>query len=71
LTSAWPESYRQQLNENQENGYQVEVKNAYFEWVPAKYIDQYISDIGALEKADIERLASEGEELEKRIFGDL
>jgi translation initiation factor 2B subunit (eIF-2B alpha/beta/delta family) len=71
LTNAWPESYKQQLKESQENGYQVEVKNAYFEWVPAKYIDQYISEVGLLGKDDIVKLGSESEELEERIFGDL
>jgi len=71
LTNAWPENYRQQLKENQENGYQVEVKNAYFEWVPAKYIDQHVSEVGLLEKEDIATLGKESEDLENRIFGDL
>lgn len=71
LTDAWPVSYRQRLKENQENGYQVEVKNGYFEWVPAKYVDQHISEAGPLAKENIIRLAEESEELEKRIFGDL
>ncbi|PMD41944.1 nagb/rpia/CoA transferase-like protein [Hyaloscypha variabilis F] len=71
LTDAWPESYRQQLKENQENGYQVEVKNAYFEWVRLGRIDQHITEVGLLEAEDIARLAKESEELENRIFGDL
>jgi translation initiation factor 2B subunit (eIF-2B alpha/beta/delta family) len=71
LTNAWPESYVQQLRENYQNGYQIEVKNAYFEWVPARYIDQHITEVGPLEREDIERLGGESEELEERIFGDL
>jgi len=71
LTNAWPESYRQQLKENQENGYQIKVKNAYFEWVPSRYIDQHISEVGMLEKEDIASLGKESEDLENRIFSDL
>jgi translation initiation factor 2B subunit (eIF-2B alpha/beta/delta family) len=71
LTGAWPSVYREQLKENQGQGYQVEVKNAYFEWVPAKYIDQHISELGALSSEEIQRLGNESRELEKRIFGDL
>lgn len=71
LTSGWPEIYRQQLKKKQENGYQIEVKNAYFEWVPARYINQYISEVGRLEGEDIERLGRDSDELEERIFGDL
>ena len=47
------------------------MKNAYFEWVPARYIDQHISETGPLKMEDIEQLASESEKLEARIFGDL
>jgi translation initiation factor 2B subunit (eIF-2B alpha/beta/delta family) len=71
LTSGWPKSYMQQLKEHQENGYQIEVKNAYFEWIPARYINQYISEVGTLEGKDIERLGRASDELEERIFSDL
>jgi len=71
VTNAWPAAYLEQLKKRQAEGYQVEVKNAYFEWVPAEYIDQYISEEGPLSQEDIVRLGSESEELEHRIFGDL
>lgn len=71
LTRAWPTAFVEQLQESRKRGYQVEVKNAYFEWVPAKYIDKYISEVGPLSREDIVRLGNESEELEKRLFGDL
>lgn len=71
LTRAWPTAFVEQLKESQRRGYQVEVKNAYFEWVPAKYIDEYISEVGPLSREDIARLGNESEELERRLFGDL
>ena len=71
LTRAWPSRFIYELKEARDQGYNVEVKNAYFEWVPAKFINTYISDVGELKLKDIERLGKESEELEKRIFGGL
>jgi translation initiation factor 2B subunit (eIF-2B alpha/beta/delta family) len=71
LTRAWPSTYSELLKKNQGQGYHVEVKNVYFEWVQAKYIDQHISELGALSREEILRLGTESEDLEKRIFGDL
>lgn len=71
MTSAWPPSLVDDLKLNQGQGIPVEVKNRYFEWVPAEYIDQYISEEGPLNKEDIARLSGESEELEKRLFGTL
>ena len=71
VTNVWPSSVTAALMEKQAKGFQVEVKNAYFEWVPATYIDLYVSEKGALTMEDIKRLSVEGEELEKRIFRDV
>jgi translation initiation factor 2B subunit (eIF-2B alpha/beta/delta family) len=71
VTKAWPSGYAQALQERQEMGYELSVKNAYFEWIPAAYIDGYVSEEGLLTVQDITRLSKEKAELEDRIFGDL
>jgi translation initiation factor 2B subunit (eIF-2B alpha/beta/delta family) len=71
LMDAWPTASVAGIKEKRMQGFQVEVKNAYFEWVPAGFIYRYISEQGILTKEDIEKLGAESEELEKRLFGDL
>jgi translation initiation factor 2B subunit (eIF-2B alpha/beta/delta family) len=71
LTSVWPSHYVKDLEANQAKGFQVQVKNAYFEWVPADYIDLYITEEGVMERSSIEKLAEDSKELEERVFGDL
>lgn len=71
ITKAWPSSYSTALQQKREKGFCVEVKNAYFEWVPAAYVDQYISEEGPLRAQDITRLSQEKAELEERLFSDL
>jgi translation initiation factor 2B subunit (eIF-2B alpha/beta/delta family) len=71
VTRAWPSNYTLALQEKQATGYQVSVKNVYFEWVPAAYIDRYISDEGSLTAQDITRLSKEQAELEDKLFRDL
>jgi translation initiation factor 2B subunit (eIF-2B alpha/beta/delta family) len=71
VTKAWPSGYKTTLEERKEIGYRVEVKNAYFEWVPAAYIDQYITEEGVLTMQDIQQISEKKVALEERIFGDL
>lgn len=49
----------------------VRVKNVYFEWVPAKYIDHYICETGILSVADIKKQSEWVLNAERRLFGDL
>lgn len=49
----------------------VTIKNVYFEWVPANYIDHYICESGILSVADIKRQSEWVMRTEQRIFGDL
>jgi translation initiation factor 2B subunit (eIF-2B alpha/beta/delta family) len=71
LTDAWPSKTIAQLKKDQAKGFNIQVKNAYFEWVPHGYIDQYITERGPLDENGIGELAVESEALEKRIFSDL
>lgn len=71
LTAAWPATYLEQLETSRKLGFNVDIKNAYFEWVPSKYIDHYVSEKGLLEVEDILRLGEESKALQAKIFGDL
>ena len=51
--------------------FRVEIRNAYFEWVPAKWIDAYISEERVLGISDVGRLAKQSKELEDNILNDL
>lgn len=50
---------------------EIQVKNVYFEWVPAKYIDAYITEKGAMSTQEIREAATRIAELENRMFEDL
>ena len=71
LISAWPSNERSKLEEKRSLGFDLEFKNAYFEWVPSQYIDFYISEEGALEVREIAKLSADRINLEKRLFVDL
>lgn len=71
VISAWPSSVAEGLAESRTKGFQVEIKNPYFDWVPARYIDEYITERGVVTVEDIRRLSVDSEELEKRILADV
>jgi translation initiation factor 2B subunit (eIF-2B alpha/beta/delta family) len=71
VISVWPTSVVTGLAKNRKEGYRIVVKNAYFEWVPSKYIDEYITEQGRLGIEDIRKLSVESEELEKTLFADV
>ncbi|KKY15872.1 putative translation initiation factor eif-2b subunit family protein [Phaeomoniella chlamydospora] len=50
---------------------QVKVENIYFEWVPAKYIDAYVSDEGVIGRQEIWDKSLEIGRLEEEVFGQL
>ncbi|PVH78940.1 nagb/rpia/CoA transferase-like protein [Cadophora sp. DSE1049] len=70
ITSSWPADVRSKVESKHQDA-RIKVKNEYFEWVPAKYIDVHITEQGILLAEDISRLGFEKVELEKRLFGDL
>lgn len=49
----------------------VEVKNIYFEWVPADLIDAYLSEEGTLDVKAIQQKAQQVKEKAERYFGSL
>jgi translation initiation factor 2B subunit (eIF-2B alpha/beta/delta family) len=64
LSAAWAPDTRNKLEE-MEN---VDVFGEWFEWVPAKFVDSYITELGILGLGDVERVAREIRELEEYIF---
>lgn len=64
LSSAWAPDARNKLEEQDS----VEVFGEWFEWVPAKYVDSYVTEYGVLELSDVERVAREIQELDEYIF---
>ena len=71
MVVAWPNGMYGQLQGQRDRKFMVEVKNAYFEWVEAKWIDTYISEEGVLGISDIERLGKLSKEIEDGVFSDL
>ena len=70
VTRSWPVDVRSKVGSGGQD-FRIRVKNEYFEWVPAKYIDAHITEQGMLPVEEIGKLGIETVELEKRLFGDL
>lgn len=49
----------------------VNVKNVYFEWVPATMVDVYLTEDGVEGTEDVERWAGEVRQKADRFFDDL
>jgi translation initiation factor 2B subunit (eIF-2B alpha/beta/delta family) len=64
LSSAWAPDTRNKLEELDN----VDMFGEWFEWVPAKFVDSYITELGILELGDVESVAKEIQELEEYIF---
>ena len=48
----------------------VKIKNNYFEWVPAKYIDCYICELGSVDLKTIKEQSHRAEAAESRLLND-
>ena len=70
MIGAWPKGLFEELKEKRKLNFKVRVKNAYFEWVTARWIDTYISEEGVLSIQDIDRLGKQSKELEDTVFSD-
>ncbi|KUJ11386.1 nagb/rpia/CoA transferase-like protein [Mollisia scopiformis] len=71
IINAWPLVLQSDLYMKETLGAQVKVKNEYFEWVPARFVDHYITEKGLWGVEEIAKAAAELEEREKRLFGEL
>jgi translation initiation factor 2B subunit (eIF-2B alpha/beta/delta family) len=68
MMEAWGDDARRELQGRIDNG-SVEVFGEWFEWVPAEYVDGYVTENGTLDSAGVERVADEIGELRETIFG--
>jgi translation initiation factor 2B subunit (eIF-2B alpha/beta/delta family) len=67
LMGAWAEQTRNGLEAKVEEGV-VEVYGEWFEWVPAEYVDVYVTEIGELRTEDVEEFSRKIGELKGKIF---
>ena len=70
LTKHWPSASALKVTSDQWKS-TVKVKNVYFEWVPARYIDSYVSEIGVLNLEGIRSQSMHVTKMEEEMFGDL
>ncbi|KFY21517.1 hypothetical protein V491_02973, partial [Pseudogymnoascus sp. VKM F-3775] len=63
VTAAWP-ARAKEVGELEG----VTVRNPYFEWVPSRLVDVYVTEAGEVGVEGLKRVAREREELEERLF---
>lgn len=68
MMEAWGDAVRRELQGRLDNG-SVEVFGEWFEWVPAEYVDGYVTENGTLDTVGVESIAGEVGELREKIFG--
>ncbi|KAL1594606.1 hypothetical protein SLS60_010367 [Paraconiothyrium brasiliense] len=68
MMDAWGDALRRDLQGRIDNG-SVEVFGEWFEWVPAEYVDGYVTEHGTLDTEGVESVAGEVGELREKIFG--
>jgi translation initiation factor 2B subunit (eIF-2B alpha/beta/delta family) len=64
LSAAWTPDTRNMV----EGKANVDVYGEWFEWVPARLVDVYVTEAGVLELGDVERVGREVGELDEYIF---
>lgn len=69
VMSAWRDETRTAAEEEERNLGLV-VHNAYFEWVPEKYIDFYLTEQGGMESNQISERAQEKKRIEDELFDE-
>jgi translation initiation factor 2B subunit (eIF-2B alpha/beta/delta family) len=67
LMDAWAEETRMTLDGNFERG-TVEVFGEWFEWVPAQYINGYVTEEGRLYLDQVQKISREMGELKERFL---
>lgn len=68
MMGAWKDETRRDLDERIRTG-NVEIFGEWFEWVPAEYVDIYITETGILDTHSVEKAGRETGKLKKKIFG--
>lgn len=68
LMDAWSDETMRALGGRLDDS-SVDVFGEWFEWVPAEYVDGYVTENGTLDTAGVERVAEEVGALKEQIFG--
>jgi len=68
LMSAWAEDTRKGLDNRMEEG-RVEVFGEWFEWIPAEYVDVYVTERGVLVARDVQDFSRQNRETCKTSAG--
>ncbi|KAF9741111.1 translation initiation factor eif-2b subunit family protein [Paraphaeosphaeria minitans] len=68
MLECWRDETRRELASRIVDG-SVEVFDEWFEWVPAEYVDGYVTENGILDTEGVEKVAEETGELREKIFG--
>lgn len=68
MVEAWGDETRRDLAVRIQNG-SVDVFGEWFEWVPAEYVDGYVTENGTLDTEGVAKVAGEMGTLKEKIFG--
>jgi translation initiation factor 2B subunit (eIF-2B alpha/beta/delta family) len=71
VTVSWPRAGVESIMKSQEAGWNIQVKNAYFEWVPENFIDAHISEEGIMTTEDVGRISIQAQGAATSLFGDM
>ena len=72
VTSRWPAPKDFEVQATSEQWRKaVKIRNVYFEWVPARHIDSYLSETGVFDIASIKSLSNDVGKGEEQVFGNL
>lgn len=71
MTETYPKELASVLKGGRLQGAKVQVKNPYFEWVPAKWVDVYVTEEGQMNRGKLKGYAQEKLALEERLFADV
>lgn len=73
MTGVYPSELAQSLKSGDLaiEGAKVEVKNTYFEWVPEKYVDVYVTEKEDMDKGQLKKFAEEKKVLSGKLYGGL
>jgi translation initiation factor 2B subunit (eIF-2B alpha/beta/delta family) len=69
VVSGWDDDTQKQYHSLKSEEHLV-VENTYFEWVPARYVDTYVTERGVLNVEQIQAISVEKERLEDEIFDE-
>lgn len=73
MTGVYPSELAQSLKSGDlaTEGAKIEVRNTYFEWVDARYVDVYVTEKEDMDKSQLKKFAEEKKEVSRKLFEGL